>query len=560
MKLNRREILKAFELYEPCYTVFPLSKTKRNGQKKVRWISAPNSVLKKIQQMILQNVLYSFSAHPCAHAYVAHKNIRSNANEHRQYEYTIVLDLKDFFPSITSELLYKTLSHYKKKFKNDVHQRDRTLFCWDEKSRDFVLEKLDEQDSLDLLLTLCTENGVLPQGAPTSGALSNIVMYPLDCLFEQVAVDKDFVYTRYADDLAFSGNNIEELKHFVFGYVFRKVKEVGFQINTKKIHIFQGDQKLITGLNVHPEGTRPSRKYRRLFRAKLANLRRDILKTSDWDSLFNKMVEVGFLRSHFGNLWYQMYTESYSDEVENLAKKYFSPIREHLELFFPGFNESPTKFKTHFRSFKIGSFNKKRLSSMQAEFYKLFNTGVDSTNPISLKSASLSSTSTPINFASIITVFSNILSMSFVSYREKRNLITRALDSLETKSLKKVYFTVKIFQGIYRLASPEDKIRLLLLAAKVDNSFTLWHKIISYACRLGYRERLAVTRLFAEDSAFVKPKSVLAEAKWNQLAEQLLRSLMLKDLTEFITSDNVLFRSAAKKHIVLKNTIHKAKQ
>ena len=117
-----------------------------------------------------------------------------------------------------------------------------------------------------LLTYLCTYNGFLPQGAPTSAYISNLVMKYFDDELGSWCEKNNISYTRYSDDMTFSGN-------FNPSIVIKKVKEMlfklGFELNKKKIHIIkQNQQQKITGIVVN-EKMQVERKYRKEIRKEI---------------------------------------------------------------------------------------------------------------------------------------------------------------------------------------------------------------------------------------------------------------------------------------------------
>jgi RNA-directed DNA polymerase len=106
---------------------------------------------------------------------------------------------------------------------------------------------------LDCLVRLCTHQGALPIGAPTSPALSNIVCYRLDRRIAAVVEPKGIVYTRYADDITLSAKNLDALNRAV--PLVRKIfEEEGFRENRQKFRrMGPRVQRKVTGLILDPE-------------------------------------------------------------------------------------------------------------------------------------------------------------------------------------------------------------------------------------------------------------------------------------------------------------------
>ncbi|MEW6518570.1 MAG: reverse transcriptase family protein [Thermodesulfobacteriota bacterium] len=192
---------------------------KRNGG--VREILAPKPALKTVQRKILDNLLHRVPLNAHAEGFRKQRSIVSNAQRHIDKKIVIKMDVKDFFPTIT-------------------YQRVLGLF-----------KALGYSHRVSLLLAdLTTYKGKLPTGAPTSPAISNIISRKMDKRFAKLGEKIGFDYSRYADDLAISSNNIKIIGMIPF---FRQImKEEGFEINESKIRILRsGTKQSVTGIVVN---------------------------------------------------------------------------------------------------------------------------------------------------------------------------------------------------------------------------------------------------------------------------------------------------------------------
>jgi len=153
------------------YTRFTIPK-RRGG---TRTIDAPGEKLKVLQRRVYQRLLAGLKLSRAATGFVRGRSIVDNARPHTQRAVVINLDLADFFPSITEA---------------------RVLAAW----RGLGWNA----DAATILTHICTLDGRLPQGAPTSPALSNLVCRRLDARLLELALALDGDYTRYADDLTLS--------------------------------------------------------------------------------------------------------------------------------------------------------------------------------------------------------------------------------------------------------------------------------------------------------------------------------------------------------------------
>ncbi len=215
------------------YEVYPLV----TGQK-TRWIEAPSDDLKELQRLILDTHLYQLEPTEYAHGFVPGRSIVTNASCHVGKKWVLTADIKNFFPSVTKSQVIDALAPLKL-----------------------------EPERQAIIVELVTLRGHLPQGAPTSPHLANLVVREMDLSIARWANRYDVSYTRYADDLTLSGElrpNLQELR--------RKVRAAGFQLAASKTRIMHSDQRQsVTGLVVNEKVSLPRGK-RRVLRAMLHRL------------------------------------------------------------------------------------------------------------------------------------------------------------------------------------------------------------------------------------------------------------------------------------------------
>ena len=237
----------------PHYVSFAIPKSTGG----YRVLYAPKSRLKKAQRWILDHILAKVPTSAAAHGFVRRRSIHTNAAEHAAKDIVITLDLEDFFPTIT-------------------YRRVRGIF-----------QAIGYGEEVAVALAMvCTvkpaekirqflggiRHRMLPQGAPTSPALANLACRRLDARLAGLARKFGCTYTRYADDLTFSGDAAFEktLKRFL-PLLRRIIGEEGFRLNRKKIHFARrGARQRVTGLVVNERPAVP-RRYRRQLRAILHN-------------------------------------------------------------------------------------------------------------------------------------------------------------------------------------------------------------------------------------------------------------------------------------------------
>jgi hypothetical protein len=273
------------------YTYSRFELPKRSGG--TRAIDAPSEALKDLQRRILRRLLAPLPVHPAATGFVRGRSIVDNARPHAARGVVINIDLADFFPSITAA-------------------RVRALFRalgWG-------------GEAANILTNICTHEGRLPQGAPTSPAISNLVCRKLDArlaalmsatelrrfevrdprtgeIIARSAAQEieDGSYTRYADDLTFSlpafGRNRRRIpppkgrpkilrprppSRALLAHIRQIIEAEGFRIQKKKkVRVQRAHQRqTATGLVVNAKVNLP-RTVRRRIRALQHRERRGLL-------------------------------------------------------------------------------------------------------------------------------------------------------------------------------------------------------------------------------------------------------------------------------------------
>ena len=191
---------------------------KRSGGK--RTIACPQNTLMAIQKTIYNRILLQVNIHPAATGFRKGLSIVNNVKLHLGKDDIIKTDLVNFFGTIHQERVVKAFENmgYPSKY-------------------------------AAILADLCCLYGCLPQGAPTSPALSNIISYEMDRKLTFLSHKYRLAYTRYADDITFSGNDANP--DFILPEIKRIVNEEGFSLNQKKTrYINKNKRKLITGISI----------------------------------------------------------------------------------------------------------------------------------------------------------------------------------------------------------------------------------------------------------------------------------------------------------------------
>lgn len=218
-----------------------------------RVIEAPQNVLKEIQRTILRKVLSNFMPHPIAHGFKIARSPKTNAVAHLGAKCMLIMDLADFFPSVSSRAVAAWF-----------------FYMWDRRKP--PVTDITRGELVSLLTRLCTLNMRLPQGAPTSPMLANLVCLKMDKSLSVFAKRENLAVTRYADDITISSKEYRKMHPYIDD-VGALVAHHGFKVNKKKTRILSKGQRLSTTgvvINVHPNA--PRRKRRNL-RAELHNLK-----------------------------------------------------------------------------------------------------------------------------------------------------------------------------------------------------------------------------------------------------------------------------------------------
>lgn len=204
----------------------------------VRRLLVPDTLLNRVQRNLLHHVLDGLTVSQYATAYKKKMSVIDNAAPHVGRDLILKLDIKDFFGNITFLMVYQS--------------------AFPEAYFPPAVRKL--------LAELCCYEDCLPQGAPTSPAVSNLVMKPFDEYLGDWCEERGIRYTRYCDDMTFSGA-------FDWREVTNKVKSylrvMGFELNEKKTRVLRSHvRQTVTGLVVNDK-PQASRKYRRQLRAEV---------------------------------------------------------------------------------------------------------------------------------------------------------------------------------------------------------------------------------------------------------------------------------------------------
>jgi hypothetical protein len=231
-----------------------------------RWrlLEIPTPLLRRAQRKLLDDLLSRVPTHPAAHGFCLTRSAVTNASLHRARPVVIKFDLVDFFQSVPIGRVYalfRTLGYpgLVARLLAGLCTTRLPLDVWDARP----CPSLDGSDH-STWQRFNTRH--LPQGAPTSPGVANLVAFRLDRRLAGLATDLDATYTRYADDLTFSGGpelarGAKRLAHLVAVIAL----EEGFALNHRKTRVMRrGGRQTVTGLVVNVRPNVPRAEFDRL--------------------------------------------------------------------------------------------------------------------------------------------------------------------------------------------------------------------------------------------------------------------------------------------------------
>ncbi len=313
--MTSEELRKIWWFRHRMYSHFDISK--RSG--KVRVISAPDYRLKMLQQKIARSLSELYNPRNPVHGFVPDRSVRSNAESHLRRKFVLNVDMKDFFPTITEARVQG------------------------------LLESVGlDTNVAETIARICTNNGCLPQGAPSSPVISNMICFRLDKSLMGFSKEHRLLYTRYADDITlssfqppttlFEGDRpdsgrlpLEKLSVqllSIFG-------SNGFELNPDKVHYAdKNSRRMVTGIKIN-EGLNVDRRYARNIRSALFKVERTgvVAAQAELTARFGKSCK---LQAHLqGKISWVGFVKGQSDPVfRGLAKRYNAlfpknPIKVH---------------------------------------------------------------------------------------------------------------------------------------------------------------------------------------------------------------------------------------
>ena len=254
---------------------------KKNG--KIRTLRVPDKYLKSIQKRIAKNLLESVEISKYATAYRVGKSTVDNANPHIGNSILLKLDIRNFFDSI----IYSVV-----------------------KDKVFVENMYSEKIRI-LLSILCVYEHTVPQGAPTSPIISNIILKEFDEFLGKWCEDKKIIYTRYCDDMTFSG---EFEPKEVIKLVRKELFKHGFFLNEKKTVILRkGQRKEVTGIVINEKLSIP-KNYKKKIRQEMYYCKKYGVR-SNINTLKLNLTKEEYINSLLGRVNYVLSVEKGNEEM-----------------------------------------------------------------------------------------------------------------------------------------------------------------------------------------------------------------------------------------------------
>jgi len=219
----------------------------------VRLIEAPKQRMKQLQRAILAGILERIPTHDAAHGFVKGRSIKTFAAAHTGKRVVLRMDLRDFFPSIRRarvQALFRTAGYPERvaDLLGGLCTTASPRSVFSAKHYSSLEFRADPLALFQAWQTCAIPH--LPQGAPTSPAIANLCAHRADCRLAGLAREAGAVYTRYADDLAFSGGEkFERCAERIAVHAAAIVLEEGFEVNHRKTRIMRrGVRQYLAGV------------------------------------------------------------------------------------------------------------------------------------------------------------------------------------------------------------------------------------------------------------------------------------------------------------------------
>lgn len=285
------------------YRIFKIRKKPLPNRKtRFRTIVIPKPWLMKLQRWINVNILEHVSPHDASFGFSTGNTVNAAAAPHCGARWLIKFDIQNFFENVTERQVFKVfegigyqplVAFELARLCTRVGERNTRANHRRFRSRRNDWEEIPSYYSSFL--------GHLPQGAPTSPRLANLVAYDLDSALTSLADRHGFIYTRYADDLTLSTTQFmhRESVRSIIGNVYEVIADNGFTPNITKTSVSSpGARKIVLGLLVDQSTPRLTREYKSNLRQHLFYLRKTNIGPAKHAAAIGDSVTVFGLRNH----------------------------------------------------------------------------------------------------------------------------------------------------------------------------------------------------------------------------------------------------------------------
>jgi RNA-directed DNA polymerase len=231
------------------YRVFRVKKRPRPGRgaappRASRTICVPSPALMHTQRWIAQNILNAVDPHPASFAFAPGRSLVDAASRHAGCSWLIKLDLRNFFEAISERRVYRV---FRQLGYGTLISFELARIC----TRSLTASGIGSGALASSPPYPARRQGFLPQGAPSSPMLANLAVRRLDDRLQVLADGKRWVYTRYADDLAFSTNRLSTRQQAaaIAREAKREIRDFGVICNESKTAIIPpGAHKIMLGV------------------------------------------------------------------------------------------------------------------------------------------------------------------------------------------------------------------------------------------------------------------------------------------------------------------------
>ena len=350
-RINIEELQKTTEVYRKVSI-----KKKTGGH---REIQIPNDELKQVQKKLAEFIKSQFKnkIFPSCHSYRNNRGIISNSMPHLGCKVLVKLDVKDYFQNITFEQVKQVLDLGFESIQ--FHPQSDFIRKYGSEHYPKISSYLAPKKAQETLKKLVYSEHGLPQGAPTSPVISNLVLSNFDKEVYALVTSLNGAYTRYSDDITISFKEDSSQKVAqVIKFVEAKLAENGFKLNKKKgkINVLRPHQaQRICGVTINSGKPTISRKQRRLIRAAEHNAKHGKPTTFSEDQIKGHLSFQTYVKEH-GELLTQ------AERIEYLKSKAISARGRKLNKGFivlkgsqfdiSKYDEAKEEFQTLFNQLK----------------------------------------------------------------------------------------------------------------------------------------------------------------------------------------------------------------